>query len=144
MWNEKFEWSNGSYSVSDIQDYFESIIKKHGEKTDDPSIRRSVNKIENRITFRIKKRFYLELLMPETMKLLRSTKSKITKDENGQNVPRFEITDVVLVHCNIAYSDYQHNSRVLYKSVPNKLFGQLSDISPEYLIFLKTFNSEFS
>ena len=54
-----------------------------------------VNKIENRITFKIKTRYYLELLMPETVKLLGSTKSKITKDENGKNVPHLEITEVI-------------------------------------------------
>ena len=78
------------------------------------------------------------------MTLLRSTKSKITKDENGENVPCLEITEVVLVHCNIATNDYQHNSRVLYTFVPNKSIGHLLDISPKNFMFLKTFNSEFS
>ena len=103
-----------------------------------------VNKIENRITFKIKTGYYLELLTPETMKLLGSTKSKITKDENGENVPHLEITEVVLVHCNIVNNDYQQDSRVLYTFVPNKSFGQLLDISPKNFIFLKTFDSEFS
>ena len=85
-WNEEFELPDGSYSVSDIQDYFKYILKKHETVTDNPSIRIYVNKIENRITFKIKTRFYLELLTPETMKLLGS-KSKITKDENCENVP---------------------------------------------------------
>ena len=80
------------------------------------------------------------------MKLLGSTKSKISKDENGQNVPCVEITEVVLIHCNIVNNDYQQDSRVLYTSVPNKSFGQLLDISPKdfIFIFLKTFNPEFS
>ena len=78
------------------------------------------------------------------MQLLGSTKSKITKDENGENVPHLEITEVVLVHCNIVNNDYQQDSRVLYTFVPNKSFGQLLDISPKSFIFLKTFNSEFS
>ena len=77
-WNEEFELPEGSYSISDIQDYFEYILKKHGEKTANPSIWKYVNKIENRITFKIKKRYYLELVTPETMKLFGSTKSKIT------------------------------------------------------------------
>ena len=67
--------------------------------------------------------------MPETMKLLGSTKSKITKDENGENVTCLEITEVVLMHCNIVNNDYQQDSRVLYTFVPNKPFGQLLDIS---------------
>ena len=62
------------------------------------------------------------------MKLLGRTKIKITKDENGENVPRLEITEVVLIHCNIVNNDYQQDSRVLYTFVPNKSFGQLSDI----------------
>ena len=100
-WNEEFELPKGSYSISDIQDYFEYILKSHGEKTVNPSIRIYVNKIENKITFKIKTGHILELLTPKTMKLLGSTKRKITKDDNGENVPHLEITDIVLVHYNI-------------------------------------------
>ena len=78
------------------------------------------------------------------MKLLGSTKSKITKVENGENVPYQEITEVVLVHFNIVDNIYQQISRVLYTFIPNKLFDQLLDISPKNFIFLKTFDSEFS
>ena len=77
------------------------------------------------------------------MKLLGSTENKITKDKNGENVPHLEITEVVLVHCNIVNNDYQQDSRVLYTSVPNKPFGSLLEISIANHIFLKTFNSEF-
>ena len=77
------------------------------------------------------------------MKLFQSTKSKITKDENGENVPHLEITEVVLIHCNIVNNDYQQDSRVLYTFVPNRSFDDLLDISPKNIIFLKTFNSEF-
>ena len=83
--DEEFELSDGSYSVSDIQSYFEYVLKKHETVTDNPSIRIYVNKIENRITYKIKTGYYLELLTPETMKLLGSTKNKITKDENCEN-----------------------------------------------------------
>ena len=99
--------------------------------------------MENRITFKIKTGHYLKLLTSEAMKLLGSTKSNITKDKNGENVPHLEITEVVLVHCNIVNNDYQHDSRVLYTFIPDKSFGQLLDISPKNFIFLKTFNSEF-
>ena len=85
----------------------------------------------------------LELLTPETMKLPGSTKNKITKDKNGENVLHLEITEVVLVHCNIVNNDYQQDSRVLYTFVPNKPFGSLLEISPTNHIFLKTFNSEY-
>ena len=77
------------------------------------------------------------------MKLLGSTKNKITKDKNGENVPHLEITEVVLVHCNMINNDYQQDSRVLYIFVPNKLLGSLLDISPSNPIFLKTINSEY-
>ena len=110
-WNEEFKLPDGSYSVSDIQDYLEYILKKHGENTDKPSIQIYVNKIENRITFKIKDGYSLELLTKETMKLLGSTENKITKDKNGENVPHLEITEVVLVHCNILNNDYQQDSR---------------------------------
>ena len=74
-WSDEFELPDGSYSITDIQDYFEYIFKKHSENVDNPSIRIYVNKIENRITFKIKNGYYLELLSPETMKLLGSTES---------------------------------------------------------------------
>ena len=119
-WNDKFELPDGSYSVSDIQDYFEYILKKHGENIDNPSVKIYVNKIENRITFKIKNGYSLELLTSETMKLLGSTENKITKYKNGENVPHVEITEVVLVHCNIVNNDYEQDSRVLYTFVPNK------------------------
>ena len=141
-WNEELTLQDGSYSVSDIQDYFQYILKKHGENTDKPLI--FVNKVKNRITFKIKKGYSLELLTKETMKLLQSTKNKITKDKNGESVPRLEITEVALVHCNMVNSDYQHDSRVLYTFVPNKSFGSYLDISPANYIFLKTFNSEYA
>ena len=66
--------------ISDIQDYFEYIIKKHQKMNDNLPIRIYVNKIENRITFRIKTGCYVELLTPETINLLGSTKSKINQD----------------------------------------------------------------
>ena len=75
------------------------------------------------------------------MKLLGSTKNKITKDKNGENEPHLEITEVVLVHCNIVDNDYQQDSRVKYTFVPNKPFGSLLEISLTNHIFLKTFNS---
>ena len=71
-----------------------------------------VNKKENRVAFKIKDGYSTEPLTPETMKLLGSTKNKITKDKNGENIPHLEITEVVLVHCNIVDNDYQQDSRV--------------------------------
>ena len=103
-----------------------------------------LNKTENTILFKIKAKYYPGLLMPETMMLLGSTKSKITKNENGENFPDLEITGIVLIHCNIVKNNYQRNSIFLYAFVPNKSFGQLLDISPSNFIFLKIFISEFS
>ena len=77
------------------------------------------------------------LLTPETMKLLGSTKSKITKDQNGENVPHLEIAELVLVYYNLVNKDYQQDSRILYKFVPNKPFGSLLEISPTNHTFLK-------
>ena len=134
-WKDEFELPNGSYSISDIQDCFEYILKKYGEDIDKPSVQMFVNKIENRVTFKIKNGYSLELLTPETMKLLGSTKNKIIKDENGENVPHLEITEVILVHCNIVNNDYRQDSKVLYTFVPNKSFGSLLEISPTNHIF---------
>ena len=113
-WNDEFELPDGSYSVSDIQDYFEYILKKHGEDIDKPSIQIYVNKI----IFKIKNGYSLELLTPETMKLLGSTKNKITGDKNGEDVPHLEITEVVLVRCNVVNNDYQQDTTVLYTLLP--------------------------
>ena len=123
--------------------YFEYILKKHTESVDNPSIRMYINRIENRITFKIKNGYYLELLTPETMKLLGSTESKITKDKNGENVPHLEVVELVLVHCTLVNNDNQQDSRILYTFVPSKTFGSLLEISPTNQVFLKTFNSEF-
>ena len=142
-WNQQFELPDGSNAISDIQDYFEYILKKHSESVDNPSIRTYINRIEDRITFKIKNGYYLELLTPETMNLLGSTESKITKDKNGENVPHLEVIELVLVHCNLVNNDYQQDSRILFTFVPNKTFGSILEISPTNQVFLKTFNSEF-
>ena len=142
-WNDKFELPDGSYSMSDIQDYFEYILKKHEECVDKPPVYLYINKIENRVTFKTKNGYGLELLTSETMKSLESTKNKLTKDKNGENVSHLEITEVVLIHCNTVNNDYQQDSRVLYMFVLNKPFGSLLEISPTNHIFLKRFNSEY-
>ena len=79
-----------------------------------------INRIENRITFKIKTGYYLELLTVETMKLLQNTEKKVTKDKTGENVPHLEITKVALVHCNIVNNNYQQDPKVLYTFLPNK------------------------
>ena len=78
------------------------------------------------------------------MNLLGSTKVKITKDKYGENVLHLEITEIVLVYCNIANNNYQEDSRVLHTFIPKKLLGKLLIISPNNFLFLKTSNSVFS
>ena len=81
-------------------------LKKHGEKIDNPSITINVNKTENRITFKVKTGYYLKLFKSGTMKLFGSTENEITKDKGGENVPHLEITELLLVYCNVVNNDY--------------------------------------
>ena len=114
-WNETFDLPDGSYNISEIQDYFEYIIKKHETIGENAPILIYANTINNRIVFKIKSGYKLELLSKETMKLLGTTKNIIDLDKNSENVPKLENVEVVLVHCNLV----------------NK-------------VFLKTMNTEFS
>ena len=143
-WNETFDLPDGSYNIPAIQNYFEYVTKKHETITNAAPILIYANKISNRIVFKIKTGYKLELLSKETMKLLGSTKDTIDADKNSEHVPRLENVEVVLVHCNLVNNSYQQASRVLFTFVPNKQYGQLISISPNSLIFLKTKNIEFS
>ena len=96
-------------------------------------------KIRKKNTFEIKAEYYLEFLTHETMKLLWSIKSKINKDKNDENVPHSEITEVVLIYCNIVNNDYQRDSRALYKFVSNKSVAQLWDILPQKICIFRNF-----
>ena len=136
-WSDEFELPDGSYSISDIQDCFEYILKKHSESVDNPSIKIYVNKIENSVKLKVKKIYFVELLTLETMKLLGSTESKITKGKNGENVPHLEIAELILIHCNLINNNYQQNSRILYTFTPDKSFGSLLQISLPNHIFFK-------
>ena len=118
-------------------------MKKHVILTDNPSIKIYSNKVKNRIAFKIKNGYKLELLTPETMKLLGRTKNVVDKDKSGKNVPKLESVEVVLVHCNLVKNDYQHASKVLFNFVPNKKFGQLLDISPHVFTMMNTINTEY-
>ena len=142
--NETFDLPDGSYNISEIQDYFEYIIKKHETIGENAPIVIYANTINNRIVFKLKSRYKLELLSKETMKLLGSTSNVIDEDKNSENVPRLENVEVVLVHCNLVNNSYQQHSRVLFTFVPTKRYGQLISISPHSLVFLKTMNTDFS
>ena len=119
---------DGSYNISEIQDYIEYIIKKHETIGENAPILIYANTINNSIVFKIKSGYKLELLSKETMKLLGSTEDIIDADKNSENVPRLENVEVVLVHCNLV----------------TKQYGQLISISPHSLVFLKTMNTDFS
>ena len=107
-WDETFDLPDGSYSIADIQDYFEFIIKKHKDLTKNLPIQIYSHKIKNRIIFKIKTVYKLELLTPESMELLGSTKKVVHKDKNGEKVPKLESVEVILVHCNLIKNDYKH------------------------------------
>ena len=136
-WNDTFDLPDGSYSIEDIQDYFEFIINKHETLIENPPV-------QNRIVFSIKMGYKLELLTPETIKLLESGKKDVDKYKDGENVPKLESVEVVLVHCNLVKNDYQHTSKVLFTFVPNKHFRQLINISPDSLTMMNTINTKFS
>ena len=113
-WNDTFDLPDGSYSISDIQDYFEFIIKKHETLTENPPIQIYPNKIKNRIIFKVKTGYKLELLSPEAIKLLGSTKNDVDKDKDGEDVPKLESVEVALSHCNLVNNSYHQASKVLY------------------------------
>ena len=124
-WNDTFDLPDGSYSIDDIQDYFEFMIKKHETLTEDLPIEIYPNKIKNRIVFKIKTGYKLELLTPETIRLLGSTKIVVDKDKNGEIVPKLESVEVFLVHCNLIKNDYHHSSKNLFSFVSKTQLGQL-------------------
>ena len=139
-----FDLPDGSYSISDIQDYFKFVIKKHETLTENRPIQIYPNRTKNSIVFKIKTSYKLELLTPETMRLLGSTKKDVDSDKNSENVPKLESVGVVLVHCNLVKNDHQHSSKVLFSFVLNKQFGQLINISPNTLTMMNTVKIEFS
>ena len=142
--NDTFDLLDGSYSVANIQDYFEFVIKKHETLTENLPVRVYRNKIKNRFFFKIKMGDKSELLTLETMRLLGSTKKGFDKDKDSKNRPKLESAEVLLVHCNLVKNDYQHTSKVLFSFVPNKQFGELINISPHSLAIMNTVNTEFS
>ena len=142
-WNDTFDLPDVFYFIADIQDYFEFTFKKYEALTENRPVQIYPNKIKNRIVFKIKTGYKLELLSSETMKLLGSTKKDVDQDKDGEDVPKLESVEVALVHCNLVNSNYQQTSKVLFTFVPNKQFGQLTNISHS-LTMLDTTNTEFS
>ena len=103
-----------------------------------------MNEIKNRIVFKIKTGYKLELLTEETMQLLGSSKKVIGKNKNGELLPRLESVEIALVLCILVNNNYQQASKVLFTFVPNKQFGKLIIIAPHLPTMLKTTNAEFS
>ena len=103
-----------------------------------------VNEINNRIAFKIRSGYKLELLLKETMRLLGPSVDTTDGNKNSESVPKLGSVDLVLLHCNLLNNSYQQASKVLFTFVPNKKYGQLITISPNSLIMLKTINTEFS
>ena len=102
-----------------------------------------VNKIKNRIVFKINTDYKLELLSPETMKLLGNTKKDVDQDKDGRTAPKLESVEVFLVHCDLVNNNYQQVSKVFFTFLPNKQFGQLINITPHSLTMLNTTKTEF-
>ena len=144
IWNDEFNFTDGSYSISDIQGYFGYITKNYETIANNTPVQIYTNNIRNRIVSKIKADYKLELVSPETMKLLESAKKTIDQDKDGEDVPKLESVEVVLVHCNLVNNNYQQTSKVLFTFVPNKQFGQLINIAPHSLTMLSTTNTEFS
>ena len=142
-WNDGFELPDGYYSISDIQDYFEFIIKKLETLAENPPMQIYQNKVKNRIVFKVRTDYKLELLSPETMKLLGSAKRDVDKDKDVADVPKLESVEAVLLHCNLLKNSYQQASKVLFTFVPKIQLDQLITISAHLLTMLKTTNAEF-
>ena len=136
-WNDTFDLPDGSYSIADIQDYFEFIIKKHETYSENPPVQIHPNKIkENRIQIRIS--------ISGNDEIIREHKKDVEHDKDGEDVSKLESVEVVLVHCNLVNNNYLKTSKVLFTFVPNKQFEQLINIAPYSLAMLGTTNTEFS
>ena len=150
-WSENVTIPDGSYEISQIQNYFlDEIIKKHESniKSNEQSsiliyANRILNRvILNRVSFRIKTGYKLELLTNETMRLL-GDGPIINTTKNGENVPKLEIVRNVLVFSNLAQNVYLQDSKLLISFVPNSRFGSLLSIAPQVLKYCDTVDSIF-
>ena len=129
--------------MSDIQDFIEYIIRKRETLTTIHPIHVYINRINNRLVFKIKDGFRLELQVPETIKLFGSTKKSIDKTKNGENVTSLEVIEVVLAQFNLVHNQYQQKSELLYTFTPNKSYAYLLNVETSNLVFLESYNTEF-
>ena len=128
--------------MSCIQDYIECIIKEHEILTIIPPIHVYINRINDRLVFKITDGYKLELKTPETMKLFGGTRKLMEKIRNGEKVPILEVVEVVLVQCNLVNNTYQQKSEVLYTFTSNKCCASLLNVELSDLVFLKTYNTK--
>ena len=141
--NDEFELPDGSYSISDIQDYIEYVIKKHTILTKILHIPVYINRINNRLVFKIKDGYNLELETPKKMKLFGSAKNLLDKTKNGENVLILEVVEIVLIKCNSTDNQYQQKSEVLYIFTPNKSYGYLLNVQPNSLVYHNIYGSKW-
>ena len=143
--SETFDLPDGSYEISDIQDYFLKMIQKHEstiKNNEESPILIYPNEVKNRIIFKIKTGYKLELSTKETQKLL-GDEHVIDKNKDSQNVPQLDLVEYVLLHCNLVQNDYLQNSKLLYEFVPDKKFGQLISVKLPVFIQCKTSDTLF-
>ena len=133
-WNDTIGLPDDSYSIADITGLL-WIYHRKTQNFDRESTSSNLSK---------KTGYKLELLTPEIIRLIGSTKKDVDQDKNDENIPKLESFEVVLVHCNLVKNDYQHRSKVLFIYFPNKQFGQLINVSPHSLTMMNTVNTEFS
>ena len=145
-WSEDVTTTDGSYEISHIQNYFlDKVIKKHEsnlKSNEQLPVLIYAHRILNRVTFRIKTGYKLELLTNETMRLL-GDGPIIDTTKNGENVPRLEIVRKVLVFCNLVQNVYLQDSKLLFSFVPNSRFGSLLSITQQVLKYCDTVDSMF-
>ena len=145
-WSEDVTIPDGSYEISQIQNYFlDEVIKKHESnvKSNEQSpILIYANRILNRVTFRIKTGYKLELLTNETMRLL-GDGPIIDTTKNGENIPRLKSVRNFLVFCNLVQNAYLQDNKLLFSFVPNSRFGSLLSITPQVLKYCEIVDSIF-
>ena len=137
--NNKFKISAPTWNDEfDLPDYFEYTIKKLETIANNSPVQIYMNKTKKRFVFKIKTGYKLELLSPETTRSLGSAKEDVDQDKDGEDVPKLESVEVVIVDCNLVNDNYQQASKVLFTFVPNKQFGQLITIAPHSLTLQNT------
>ena len=139
-WSETLDLPDGSYEISDIQDYFLKMIQNHEPKIEtnkESPILIYPNGVKNTISFKIKTGYKLKLLTSQAEKLL-GDGPIIDKDKVSKNVSQLDRVEYVLLHCNIVQIDYLQNSKLLYEFVPDKTFGKLISVKPPVFIQCKT------